>query len=172
MGAEAADCYRSFNRREAVEKYNKPDKLVKKLIELFNVESKLSGEQAHIIMRDIIDPADGGLFFCWAKRGEVGLVPKSDKRRYSEWKGCSMCGKKPCKCNGKLLSAQEIDSYFSYLAQKRKKTKQSAGYTRGEADLQVNQAIPRGRDDKEAQQREEMYNPFLQELPSGDNVGF
>ena len=124
-----------FNRKETTELYNKMPKLQAKLLELFHVgrdseTSRLDGEKAHAIMRDMIDPADGGLYFCWSKRGEVGLVPKSDKARYAAWK-CLMCGLKPCDCNGKLLSAAEIDSYFSYLAQKQKKGSKGGGRVGG-----------------------------------------
>ena len=120
-------------------------------------------------MRKKIDPADGGLYFCWSKRGEVGLVPKSDKVRYAAWK-CSMCGKKPCDCNGKLLSPGKIDSYFSYLAQKRKKDKKGAG------QVGDNREEPKGEQQEPGtegvQDCEEVYNlPLTEDLPAGDDVG-
>jgi len=48
------------------------------LEKLFDVRPKLSAKAAHERLKAMEDPADGGLMFCWSKRGEVKLVSKSD----------------------------------------------------------------------------------------------
>ena len=69
----------------------------------------------------MIDPKDGGLMFCWSKRGEVNMVSKTNKKAWREWAGCSICKKEPCsECNGKLLDEGEIKYYFSTLALNQK----------------------------------------------------
>ena len=63
---------------------------------------------------------DGGFLFHFNKRREIKNFAKTSQE-YIIWEGCSICGKKPCSdCTGKLISADEIKSYFSNLAAIRK----------------------------------------------------
>ena len=49
-------------------------------------------------------------------------MPMTGKHQaaYEAWTGCELCGKKPCDCNGMLLTVDQITSYFSLLAKKQK----------------------------------------------------
>lgn len=119
-GSAAAVCYRKFHRRPRVKPYLKPKKLHLELRRLFEIKPVISPERAYEILKSMRD-ADGGLMFCWTKRGEVGKYAKTTPD-YAAWEGCLMCGQKPCSgCNGKCPTFMEIKSYFSDLAQKRKK---------------------------------------------------
>jgi len=88
-----------------------------------------------------------------------------------------MCGFKPCDCNGKLLSAAEIDSYFSYLAQKRKKngtTNAASTGTNSGGQQQANVQQQPGPVHLilDAPHCEEIYNCILtEEMPAGDDEG-
>ena len=75
-------------------------------------------------MKDQIDPADGGLMFCFTKRGE--FMAKSDPR-YANWEGCSRCGSKTCNCNGMLLSTEQVVSSFATRSNKAKKAARERG---------------------------------------------
>ena len=48
-----------------------------------------------------------------------------DKRvaRMEDWEGCQACKKKPCACNGKLLSANQIKGWIGSETTKGKKRK-------------------------------------------------
>jgi len=60
-------------------------------------------------MREMIDPEDGGLMFCYAKTGTpTPAGTTSGSRAWKDWEGCQACKKKPCACNGKLLSVDQI----------------------------------------------------------------
>ena len=93
------------------------------------------------MMANKIDPADGGLFFCYAKRGTY--MPYSGKHAaaYATWSGCEMCGKKPCDCNGLLLTEDQVTSAFSSRAK--------AARTRGDGEEQLDYSAARGRVDAE-----------------------
>ena len=68
-----------------------------------------------------IKDADGRSLFDYSKRGEVKIFPQNSQH-YKNWNGWSICRMKPwSKCTGKSISPEEIKSYFSTLAQARKK---------------------------------------------------
>ena len=72
----------------------------------------------------MIDSEDGGLMFCYAKTGTptpVGMTKGS--RAWKDWEGCQACKKKPCACNGKLLSANQIKGWIGSETTKGKKRK-------------------------------------------------
>ena len=115
--ADDACCFQLFNRKDNKVAYQKPWKLQAFLDKLFAMRPKLNVEQARAIMKSTVDPEDGGLMFCWAKRGE--FMAKSNPL-YKDWT-CSMCGGKPCNCNGMLLALDQITSAFSDRAKKEKK---------------------------------------------------
>ena len=51
---------------------------------------------------------------------------KEQKAAFEAWPGCTMCSKKLCDCNGMLPSVASITTYFSSLAQNKKKKKKNA----------------------------------------------
>jgi len=119
-GATKARCYGKFNRKPKQKPYHKTAKLRAVLDEIFLMRPVVSARRAFEMMRDMIDPVDGGLMFCHAKRGEVKNYAK-DSAEYEAWEGCSMCHQKPCTgCNGKLLNELEVKGDFSIQARKRK----------------------------------------------------
>ena len=117
--ADDANCFDKFHRKKDAKAYQKPWKLQLFLDQLFNRRPKLSPEQAWRIMKDKIDPEDGGLMFCYSKRGQ--FMAKSNPG-YSDWPGCSVCNaEKTCDCNGMLLTEDQINSAFSTRAKKARK---------------------------------------------------
>ena len=123
-GALDANCFDAFHRKEESKAYQKPWKLSAELDRIFASRPKKSAEQACSIMKNAIDPEDGGLMFCYAKRGE--FMAKSNPM-YATWAGCSACGSKVCNCNGMLLSLEQITSAFSSRAKKEKKEARERG---------------------------------------------
>jgi hypothetical protein len=121
-GTDLAECYMKFNRKDKAEVYHKPTRLKEELDRLFDVRPKLSPEQAKEELKKMIDPADGGLMFCWKKRGE--FLAKSHPL-YKDW-FCSLCSKKPCDCNGMLPTVDMITQYFSTKSASDKRNKQKA----------------------------------------------
>ena len=100
--------------------YWKPDRLVHELKKLFNDIPVVNPVEALKRLVVLKDNTDGGLLFCYSKRGEIRKYGQKTQE-YIDWEGCSMCKKKPCSdCNGKLLPEEEIKAYFSSLAQTRK----------------------------------------------------
>ena len=91
-GATDAACFNAFHRKEGIDPYQKPAKLQAELDRIFAMRPKRSAEQARNIMKHAIDPVDGGLMFCYAKRGE--FMAKS-RPEYATWV-CGICGFKPC----------------------------------------------------------------------------
>ena len=90
--------------------------------------AKMNPEQAWKELRKMRDPDDGGLMFCWSKRGVQ--MPRTGKHKTAceEWLGCSACAHKnggvpckPCQCNGMLPTVDMITCCFSSLAAKKKK---------------------------------------------------
>ena len=57
------------------------------------------------------------LAFCKLKAGEAGQA-----KGRADWQ-CSMCHSNPCQCNGKVLTVEQINSYISCLAKKRRENK-------------------------------------------------
>jgi hypothetical protein len=125
-GERAAICYDLYNRKEGVQPYKKPKKLVSTLEELFKRDAKLDEYRMREEMSKMIDPADSGLMFCFSKRG-AQPPPGSTKgsKKYRDWAGCQVCKKKPCTCNGMLLSVDPIRGWISAQTQKRKKADKS-----------------------------------------------
>lgn len=120
-----AECLGAFNRNDTVTVYHKPATLLKDLKELFSKEPKLDAIQMHQELQQMKDPKDGGLKYCYSKRGTFCKV--SDLKT---WPGCKLCGtaetpKNPCTCNGMLISVECINSWISSETQKRKKNKKT-----------------------------------------------
>ena len=119
-GIKAAECLGMFNRKGRAPAYHKPEKLVKELERLYAIGSdkstaKLTAVQIYEELKNMIDPKDGGLMFCYSKRGT--FVPKD---RYDAWQGCDLCNKKPCCCNGMLPPVSMIQSWINSQTQKKK----------------------------------------------------
>ena len=115
MGSEDTKCYRKFHRPKDKKSYHKPDRLVIELKKLFNMLPALTAVDAYKRL-EMMKDTDGGMLFHFNQRGEIKKFNKTSKE-YKIWEGCSMCGKKPCSdCTGKLISAEEIKTYFSSLA--------------------------------------------------------
>jgi hypothetical protein len=138
-GEHAAICYERYNRKEGVQAYQKPKKLVSTLEELFNREPKLDEYRMREEMSKMIDPVDKGLMFCFSKRGEQP-PPGTSKtsKNYRMWAGCQVCKKKPCTCNGMLLSLDQIRGWISARTQKRKKADKSKKRKRSADDDEQN----------------------------------
>lgn len=122
-GSSAAACYQQFNRKENRAVLHKTEAQIKALEDIFyGHDPKLTPAQARDFMRQMIDTAgDGGLMFCYSKRGTYMAKTGKHRKEYAEWQGCQMCGKKPCVCNGILLPEGTITSYFSSLFASQKK---------------------------------------------------
>jgi len=90
------------------------------LQEQFDAKPQRTPKQIHDIMKGK-RKVDGGSYFSFSQRGEVQKYAQNTPE-YAAWPGCSMCGKKPCElCHGRVLSEEEIKSYNSGLARKRKR---------------------------------------------------
>jgi hypothetical protein len=123
LGIQAACCFQKFNRKEGESNYVKPQKLVDELKRLYDIVPKLNAPQFLEELRRKRDPVDGGMMFCYRKRGTT--FPKQPAKAWREWKGCVLCGKKPCECNGMLLRVDAINNYIKYLTQQKKKKQKS-----------------------------------------------
>jgi hypothetical protein len=122
-GIQAACCFQKFNQKEGESNYVKPKKLVEELKRLYDIVPKLTAPQMLEELRRMRDPKDGGMMFCYRKRGTT--FPKTPAKAYREWKGCVLCGKKPCECNGMLLTVDAINNYIKSLTQQKKKNQKS-----------------------------------------------
>ena len=121
-GVVAANCFRAFNRVEDRKVIHKTEAHVVFLREIFFRDGPNStAAQAREEMRIAIDEEDGGLKFCNSKRGTFMAKTGKNAAAYEAWPGCSMCGEKPCECNGPLLPESTITSFFSSLAAQQKK---------------------------------------------------
>jgi hypothetical protein len=120
-GIQAACCFQKFNRKESEPNYVKPKALVDALKTMYDIVPKMDAFQMQGELRRMRDPVDGGMKFCYRKRGTT--FPKNPPKAYKEWKGCVLCSSKPCKCNGMILRVDTINSYIKSLTQ-TKKTKQ------------------------------------------------
>jgi hypothetical protein len=75
-------------------------------------------------MIKMIDPEDAGLTFCYAKTGTPTPADMTiGSRAWRDWEGCQACKKKPCACNGKLLSVDQIKGWIGSEIAKGKKRK-------------------------------------------------
>ena len=131
-GEAAADCFQAFNRIENRDTIRKTQQQIEFLDDIFhNSEQKLTGAQTAEKMSKVIDESDGGLKFCYSKRGTYMPQTGKHKAAYAAWGGCLLCSEKPCVCNGDVLPPNVIASYFAKLYSKQKKrgnltTKQAA----------------------------------------------
>lgn len=138
-GSVAAVCFQKFNRKEDTTVIHKTLAQIDALQEIFhNHEPKLTPAQARECMSNMIDDKDGGLMFCWSKRGTY--MPKTGKHKtaYDAWEGCTMCSQKPCECNGILLPEGTINSFFGSLAATQKKR---GNFTKRQAEKEATQAL-------------------------------
>jgi hypothetical protein len=79
LGEVQARCRGRFNRKkDGVNNYRKPKRLLQELKTLFDIEPKLRPHEMKERMAAMIDPADGGLFFCYSKRDTNGMLLSED----------------------------------------------------------------------------------------------
>jgi hypothetical protein len=84
LGEVQARCQGRFNRKkDGVNNYRKPKRLLQELKTLFDIEPKLRPHEMKERMAAMIDPADGGLFFCYSKRDTNGMLLSEDT--LSQW---------------------------------------------------------------------------------------
>jgi hypothetical protein len=131
-GLENVVYYGKFNRIEGRPVYQKPEKLRKELLRLYNIGGdkktpKLNAAQIHDELRKMVDPVYRGLMFCHSKRGT--RLAKKDPA-YKNWEGCPICkAHKSCKCNGMLPTIAMIHNFINGTTQlnnkKKKKKKKS-----------------------------------------------
>jgi hypothetical protein len=127
-GLENVACYGKFNRIEGKPVYQKPEKLRKELLRLYNIGGdkktpKLNAAQIHDELRKMVDPVDKGLLFCHSKRGTH--VAKKDPA-YKNWEGCPICKtRKSCTCNGMLPTIAMIQNFINGTTQSNNKKKKS-----------------------------------------------
>ena len=117
-----AKCLGRFNRKEQTEPYRKPKALVNALKQMYhNHTPKLTAQQMQEELRRMRDPKDGGLMFCWSKRG---IHVTKDLVNDENWPGCEVCGAvKSCECNGMVPSVSQIQGWISQETQREKKRK-------------------------------------------------
>jgi hypothetical protein len=118
-GADAAICIAKFNRKGWAPPTYKTVKQIEFLQECFDARPMMDECRTRRRMAELVNPVDGGPMFCWSKRGTQAPKGGKKSRAYCEWEGCQVCGKKPCSCNGGLLSHEQIKAHFGALAQKR-----------------------------------------------------
>jgi hypothetical protein len=78
-GEKDAWCFGQFNRKENVQPYYKPPRLLEVLEELYNIEPKLRACEMRHRMKSMKDPKDGGLLFCFSKRYTTGMLLTEDQ---------------------------------------------------------------------------------------------
>jgi hypothetical protein len=78
-GEEDAWCFGQFNRKENVQPYYKPRRLLEVLEELYTIEPKLRACEMRDRMKTMKDPDDGGLLFCFSKRHTTGMLLAEDQ---------------------------------------------------------------------------------------------
>ena len=116
IGMADAICVGKFNRKEGQDKYYKTNKTLRFLLECFLIEPRLDGRAIQKLMIEKRD-GDGTPYFCKLKAGEAG-----QSKNRADWR-CStvvLCHSNPCDCNGKVLTIEQINSYISSLARKRR----------------------------------------------------
>jgi hypothetical protein len=97
-GSRDAVCYRKFNQPENSKPYYKTQATKDCLQEEFDAKPQRTAKQVHE-RKKAKKTSDGGAYFSYSQRGEVGLVAKNSPE-YADWPGYSMCGKKLCQCHG------------------------------------------------------------------------
>jgi hypothetical protein len=117
IAIKRAVCYGKFNRKELSydDIYHKPSRLAQALLELYQIGQdggcpKLKGREIWKRLRDMRDPTDGGLMFCYSKRGS-----------WPRDKFCNLCEKDPCDCNGMLPEVKRVQEFMNSETQKRRK---------------------------------------------------
>jgi hypothetical protein len=78
-GEKDAWCFGQFNRKENVQPYYKPPRLLEVLEELYNIEPKLRACEMRDRMKSMKDPNNGGLLFCFSKRYTTGMLLTEDQ---------------------------------------------------------------------------------------------
>jgi hypothetical protein len=119
LGIDKAVCFGKLNRKEVKYdgQYHKPDCLSQELMNLYHIGQ--NGRLYHIgqnggcpweRMRAMRDPLDGGLMFCYSKRGSW---PRNQF--------CELCNLDECCCNGMLPSVKTISEFVNTQTQKQQK---------------------------------------------------
>lgn len=121
-GIEDAVCFGKCNRKESdsTTSYHKPARLVKALKELYEIGQdgllpKLKPFEIRQKLANMRDPADGGLMFCYSKRG-------SWPRKLL----CQLCNRNPCDCNGMLPPLWMVMQWMNSETQKKKKSPETS----------------------------------------------
>jgi hypothetical protein len=124
LGLDNARCFGKLNWKEGKDPYHKPKVLFDAIKELFNVgsdgtERKVNGQDMCDQLRMELDPVDGGLKFCRAKRGTY------------PWKQyCHMCDNNPCiSCNEMCPPKWMCDQFITTQMQARKNNNKVANST-------------------------------------------
>jgi hypothetical protein len=78
-GEEDAWCFGQFNRKENVQPYYKPPRLLEVLEELYTIEPKLRACEMRDRMKTMKDTDAGGLLFCFSKRYTTGMLLADDQ---------------------------------------------------------------------------------------------
>jgi hypothetical protein len=116
LGLDGARCFGKLNWKEGKDPYHKPEVLMDVMKALFNIGSNgtkrkvLNGQDMRDWLRRELDPVDGCLKFCRAKRGTF------PRKQY-----CPMCGNNPCICNGMCPPKWMCDQFIMMQIQARKK---------------------------------------------------
>lgn len=112
-----ASCFGKFNRKELSQNdlYHKPDKLVKEMKRMYMIGQdglcpKKKAFEVWDELQAMRDPKDGGLMFCYSKRGS-----------WPRKQFCELCKKNPCACNGMLPSVKRIGEWMNTQTQNKKK---------------------------------------------------
>ena len=92
LWSEDAKCNGQFHRPKDKKPYWKPDRLVHELKKLFNDIPVVNPVEALKRLAVLKDNTDGGLLFCYSKRGEIRKYGQKTQE-YIDWEGCSMCKK-------------------------------------------------------------------------------
>jgi hypothetical protein len=123
LGIEHAICFGRFNRKEDVPAYHKPDRLRTAMLRLFQIgqdgtSPMLNAASMQNELKKMRDPKDGGLLFCYSKRGSY---PRSQL--------CKLCNQKPCDCNGMLPPLWMCQQFIGSQTQEKKKKDKGAKRT-------------------------------------------
>jgi hypothetical protein len=117
LGIDKAACFGKMNRKEVTyeDMYHKPLRLIEELMTLYQIGQnggcpKLKAKEMWERLRDMRDPLDGGLMFCYSKRGSW---PRNQF--------CELCNLDACDCNGMLPSLKTISEFVNTQTQKRRK---------------------------------------------------
>jgi hypothetical protein len=122
LGLHKVICFEKFNRKELTEedKYHKPDLLRARMTHYYEIgqdggQPKLTAKKIHDHLAAEIDPTDGGLMFCYAKRGS-----------WPRGQLCNLCKSNPCDCNGMLPSVKTCSEFINTETQKKRKKAKKA----------------------------------------------